>query len=44
MNTILWIWDQYAEMCSNGAAYQRFRPRMLSEVEAGGANWGLEVP
>lgn len=44
MKTIEWIWDEYAELCPGGANYQRFRPQMLEEIEAGGGNWSLNVP
>lgn len=45
MTTILWIWDEYARVCPGGAKYQRFRPMMLEEIEAGGGGWGdIGVP
>lgn len=44
METIHWIWDQYAAVCRGGESYQRFRPQMLEEIERGGGNWGLDVP
>lgn len=45
MTTIHWIWDEYALACPGGAKYQRFRPMMLEEIEAGGGGWvGLDVP
>jgi hypothetical protein len=45
MTTILWIWDEYALVCPGGAKYQRFRPMMLEEIEAGGGGWtGINVP
>jgi hypothetical protein len=44
LQTIHWIWDEYARVCPGGASYQRFRPLMMEEIEAGGASWSLEVP
>ena len=44
LDTIHWIWDEYAEICSGGANYQRFRSRMDEEIGSGGADWGLNVP
>ena len=44
METIHWIWDEYADICPGGASYQRFKPMMLDEIEHGGANWGLNIP
>lgn len=44
LDTIHWIWDEYAKACPGGAAYQRFRPQMMEEIEAGGGNWGLTIP
>ena len=44
MDTIHWIWDEYAEICSGGASYQRFRAQMEDEIAQGGGNWGLNVP
>lgn len=44
MDTIHWIWDEYAEICSGGARYQRFRAQMDDEIGRGGGNWGLNVP
>jgi hypothetical protein len=44
LDTIHWIWDEYAEICSGGASYQRFRAQMEDEITRGGANWGLNVP
>jgi hypothetical protein len=44
METIHWIWDEYAEICRGGANYQRFRPEMLNEIEQGGGNWGMKIP
>ena len=36
MDTIIWIWDQYAELCPHGARYQQWRKVMLEEIERGG--------
>ena len=44
MSTIHWIWDEYAEICSGGAHYQRFRRQMEDEIERGGGGWGLNIP
>jgi len=44
MQTIEWIWDEYADMCPGGRNYQKFRPQMVEEIQAGGANWSLNVP
>jgi hypothetical protein len=44
LDTIHWIWDEYAEICPGGASYQRFRARMDDEISRGGGNWGLNVP
>lgn len=41
MDTIIWIWDQYAELCPLGARYQTWRKVMLEEIERGGRNGGL---
>lgn len=43
MATIHWIWDEYANVCAGGEKYQRFRPMMIEEIEAGGANWSMNV-
>ncbi|MEZ6043582.1 MAG: hypothetical protein R3C20_24050 [Planctomycetaceae bacterium] len=32
MDTITWIWDQYAELCPAGARYQQWRQVMLDEI------------
>lgn len=39
MDTIHWIWDEYAEICPGGANYQRFRSQMDDEIEHGGGDW-----
>jgi hypothetical protein len=44
MSTVHWIWDEYAGICRGGASYQRFRPMMLEEIEAGGGHWGMNIP
>ena len=44
METITWIWDSYAELCTSGKRYQRFRQLMLDEIAAGGGNWSIDVP
>jgi hypothetical protein len=41
MDTIIWIWDQYAELCPLGARYQKWRKVMLEEIERGGRSGGL---
>ena len=41
MDTIHWIWDEYATICPGGASYQRFRSDMLDEVQRGGQDHGL---
>jgi hypothetical protein len=43
MATIDWIWDEYAQVCPGGENYQRFRPMMIEEIEAGGADWSMNV-
>lgn len=40
MDTIIWIWDQYAELCPNGARYQQWRKVMLDEISSGGGTGG----
>ena len=44
METIGWIWDSYAELCTSGKRYQRFRQRMLDEIAEGGGNWSIDAP
>jgi hypothetical protein len=44
LQTIHWIWDEYAKVCPGGKDYQRFRAMMMEEIDAGGGNWGLQVP
>ena len=44
LETIHWIWDEYAAICPGGKNYQRFRAVMVDEIEQGGANWGMNVP
>lgn len=43
MDTIHWIWDEYAKVCPGGEKYQRFKGMMMEEIEAGGGNWGIKV-
>jgi len=38
MDTIIWIWDRYAELCPAGARYQKWRKVMLDEIDNGGLN------
>ena len=44
IDTIKWIWDQYAELCPLGAKYQQWRKVMLDEIDNGGGNWGMVIP
>ena len=44
MDTIEWIWDEYAALCPLGARYQRWRKVMLDEIGNGGGNWGITIP
>jgi hypothetical protein len=47
MQTIDWIWNEYANLCPHGASYQRFKPQMLEEINEVGPNddvWGMNVP
>jgi len=47
MQTIHWIWDEYADLCPHGAGYQRFKAQMLEEIDAVGPKddpWGMNVP
>ena len=45
IDTIHWIWDEYAAICNGGKKYeQRYRKVMLEEIENGGHNWSLNVP
>jgi hypothetical protein len=47
MQTIHWIWSEYAKICPHGASYQRFRAAMLEEIDSVGPNddpWGMNVP
>lgn len=44
METIHWIWDEYAKICPGGESYQRFRSQMIDEIESGGGNWLMNVP
>ena len=44
LETIDWIWAEYARACPGGANYQRFKPMMLEELAAGGGEWGINVP
>ena len=38
METIHWIWDQYAELTECGQSYQRFREPMLQDMQTVGPN------
>ncbi len=42
MQTIDWIWDEYAELCECGADYQKFRPQMYEEISSG-QDWGYNI-
>lgn len=44
LETIHWIWDEYAKACPGGANYQKFRSHMDYEIKSGGGNWGMHVP
>ena len=47
MQTIDWIWTQYAQLCPHGASYQRLKPQMLEEIQTVGPRddpWGMNVP
>ncbi len=44
LDTIHWIWNEYAGLCPHGKSYQRFHAQMMEEIEAGGSNWGITVP
>ncbi len=47
MQTIDWIWNEYANICPAGARYQRFKAQMLDEIDKVGPNddvWGMNVP
>ena len=47
METIHWIWDEYANICPHGASYQRFKVQMQDEIDNVGPNddpWGMNVP
>jgi hypothetical protein len=44
LETIDWIWAEYARACPGGANYQRFKPMMQDEIAAGGGEWGINVP
>jgi adenylosuccinate lyase len=35
MATILWIWDQHAQLTPTGKEYQNFRQRMLDDMKQG---------
>lgn len=43
MDTIIWIWDQYAKLCPLGASYQKWRKVMLDEIDSGGGNWRMVI-
>lgn len=43
LQTIYWIWDEYAKACRGGKEYQRFREVMQEEIDAGGGYWNLNV-
>lgn len=47
METIHWIWDEYANISPHGASYQRFKVQMQDEIDNVGPNddsWGMRVP
>ncbi|MBC7818316.1 MAG: hypothetical protein IAG10_15630 [Planctomycetaceae bacterium] len=47
METIDWIWNEYARLCPHGASFQRFKQRMQEEIETVGPDddpWGMKVP
>lgn len=47
MQTIHWIWDEYANLCPHGASYQRFKPQMMEEIASigpGADPWGMHIP
>lgn len=47
METIDWIWSEYAKLCPHGASYQRFKEVMEDEIARVGPNdnpWGMNVP
>ena len=47
LETIYWIWDEYAGICPHGASYQRFRVQMQDDIDNVGPNddpWGMRVP
>lgn len=45
MQTIHWIWDEYAHLCPGGAHYQRFKVQMLEDINSAGPNVvSLDVP
>jgi len=47
METIHWIWNEYADICPHGASYQRFKVQMQDEIDNVGPNddsWGTNVP
>ncbi len=43
MDTIHWIWDEYAAICPGGASYQRYRSQMLGDIQHRGNDCGLGV-
>ena len=44
MDTITWVWDQYAVLCPLGARYQQWRKVMLEEIDRGGGGWAQRNP
>lgn len=47
METIHWIWNEYADLCPHGASYQRFKVQMQEEIDSVGPEddvWGMNVP
>jgi hypothetical protein len=47
METIDWIWNEYAKTCPGGESYQRCKPLMLEEMARVGPNdvrLGMDVP
>jgi len=47
MDTIHWVWNEYANICPHGASYQRFKVQMQAEIDNVGPNtdsWGMNVP
>jgi hypothetical protein len=47
MQTIDWIWAEYARLCPHGASYQRFKAMMQDEIDTVAPDadaWGMNVP